>query len=183
MNETIHHINQLFSQFGNNKYDELISQTEHATQCAALAKASGASPELTTAALLHDIGHLLVLAQGKGSVDLNTDDEHEALGARYLATHFPSGVTAPIALHVAAKRFLCTADDTYFDQLSIGSVRSLEKQGGRMTHQEIMRFERSPHFSSAVELRRWDEGAKDEHIVVDPFDSYLEMMEHIIISK
>ena len=52
-----------------------------------------------------------------------------------------------------------------------------------MTHQEVMRFERSPHFFSAVELRRWDEAAKDEHIVVDPFDSYLEMMESIITSK
>jgi predicted HD phosphohydrolase len=125
----------------------------------------------------------LVLEQSNGSVDFSTDDEHEALGARYLAAHFPSGVTAPIALHVAAKRFLCTADDTYFDQLSIGSVRSLEKQGGRMTHQEVMRFERSPHFSNSVQLRRWDEGAKDEHIVVDPFESYLEMMEHIVTSK
>ena len=183
MNETIHHIHNIYSQFGNNKYDELISQTEHATQCAALAKASGASPELTIAALLHDIGHLLVLAQGNGVADLSVDDEHEALGARHLAAHFPSGVTAPIALHVAAKRFLCTADDTYFDQLSIGSVRSLEKQGGLMTHQEVMRFERSPHFSSAVELRRWDDAAKDEHIVVDPFDSSLEMMESIITSR
>ena len=76
MNETIHHINQLFSQFGNNKYDELISQTEHATQCAALAKASGATPELTIAALLHDIGHLLVLAENNGTIDFDTDDEH-----------------------------------------------------------------------------------------------------------
>jgi phosphonate degradation associated HDIG domain protein len=183
MNEIIQHIHHLYSQFGNQKYDELITQTEHATQCAALAKASEASPELTIAALLHDVGHLLVLEQSNGSVDFSTDGEHEALGARYLATHFPSGVTAPIALHVAAKRFLCTADDTYFDQLSIGSVRSLEKQGGRMTHQEVMRFERSPHFSNSVQLRRWDEGAKDEHIVVDPFESYLEMMEHIVTSK
>jgi phosphonate degradation associated HDIG domain protein len=183
MNETIQNIHDIYNQFGNYKYDELISQNEHATQCAALAKASGASSELTIAALLHDIGHLLVLAENNGTIDFDTDDEHEALGARYLAAHFPSGVTAPIALHVAAQRFLCTADDAYFDQLSIGPVRSLEKQGGLMTHHEVMRFERSPHFSSAVELRRWDEAAKDEHIVVEPFDSYLEMMESIITSK
>lgn len=183
MNEIIHDINQLYSEFGDNKYDELMSQTEHATQCAALAKVSGASPLLTIAALLHDIGHLLVLAEHNGAIDFDTDDEHEALGARYLAPHFPSGVTAPIALHVAAKRFLCTADDTYFDQLSHGSVRSLEKQGGLMTHQEVMRFERSPHFSAAVDLRRWDEKAKDEHAVVDPFDSYLNMMDHIVNSR
>lgn len=63
MNETIHHIHNIYSQFGNSKYDELISQTEHATQCAALAKASGASPELTIAALLHDIGHLFGLTK------------------------------------------------------------------------------------------------------------------------
>lgn len=183
MNETVRHIHDIYNQFGNSKYDELVSQTEHATQCAALAKASGASPELIIAALLHDTGHLLVLAENDGAINFDIDDEHEALGARYLAPHFPSGVTAPIALHVAAKRFLCTADESYFGQLSDGSVRSLEKQGGLMTHQEVMRFERSPHFYSAVELRRWDDAAKDEHAVVDPFDSYLNKMDHIVNSR
>ena len=94
MNETIHHINQLFSQFGNNKYDELISQTEHATQCAALAKASGATPELTIAALLHDIGktvsdlgwfmRIAATVCGPRGAAFAMYHDHETIGAQML---------------------------------------------------------------------------------------------------
>ena len=51
----------LFEAYGVEKYDENISQTEHAVQCALLARRNNASDELVAAALLHDVGHLLQL--------------------------------------------------------------------------------------------------------------------------
>ena len=45
---------------GQSRYDESVTQTEHALQAADLASQSGAEPTLIAAALLHDIGHLLI---------------------------------------------------------------------------------------------------------------------------
>ena len=49
-----------FDRHGGNDYGgERVRQLEHALQCAALAEAEGAEATLITAALLHDIGHLI----------------------------------------------------------------------------------------------------------------------------
>ena len=153
-------IEALYSSWGSNKYDEQISQIEHAVQCAEFARHAEADDELIVATLLHDIGHLLELEQKDGNPNLNKNDEHESSGAAYLARHFSSAVTAPIALHVEAKRFLCTTEETYFAQLSPASVRSLELQGGKMSASEVERFAKHPASERAVALRRWDELGK-----------------------
>lgn len=153
-------IEALYSRWGSNKYDEQISQIEHAVQCAEFARHAEADDELIVATLLHDIGHLLELEQKDGNPNLNKNDEHESSGAAYLARHFSSAVTAPIALHVEAKRFLCTTEETYFAQLSPASVRSLELQGGKMSASEDERFAKHPASERAVALRRWDELGK-----------------------
>lgn len=153
-------IEALYSRWGSNKYDEQISQIEHAVQCAEFARHAEADDELIVATLLHDIGHLLELEQKDGNPNLNKNDEHESSGAAYLARHFSSAVTAPIALHVEAKRFLCTTEETYFAQLSPASVRSLELQGGKMSASEVERFAKHPASERAVALRRWDELGK-----------------------
>ncbi|MEY4401440.1 MAG: HD domain-containing protein [Actinobacteria bacterium] len=153
-------IQRLYSQWGSNKYDEQVSQLEHAVQCAQHARNDGADPALVVATLLHDIGHLLALEQQSGMVDLTRDDSHEAAGASYLARHFGPAVTAPIALHVEAKRYLCTVEETYFATLSEGSIRSLEMQGGRMSPEEVARFRQHPAAGRSVALRRWDERGK-----------------------
>ena len=50
----------LFARKGGRAYDgEGVTQLEHALQTANLAQHSGATPALVTAALLHDLGHLL----------------------------------------------------------------------------------------------------------------------------
>ena len=49
------------------------------------------------------------------------------------------------ALIVAAKRYLCGKEADYFARLSAG---------------EIVAFESQPHDAKAVQLRRFDEGAK-----------------------
>ncbi|MBI5088353.1 MAG: metal-dependent phosphohydrolase [Actinobacteria bacterium] len=129
------------------------------------------------ASLLHDLGHLLELEVSDGEIgDLGVDRGHEARAARVLAPLFPTTVTAPIALHVAAKRYLCAVDPTYAALLSDGSVRSLATQGGPMRADEIARFEAHPAHRGACELRRWDDLGKVTHLVVAPFDAYVDML-------
>ena len=85
---------------------EEVTQLEHALQCAHLARTHQATPELVTAALLHDIGHLLHDLPDDAS-DKGIDDMHELLGEQYLTQHFKLAAVEPVKLHVQAKRYLC----------------------------------------------------------------------------
>jgi phosphonate degradation associated HDIG domain protein len=178
--DMINDIVNIYAKWGMQKYDELLSQIDHAVQCAALAQQSGASDDLIVASLLHDIGHLLELESKSGNVNIDIDDKHESTGTRYLAKSFGSGVTAPIALHVDAKRYLCAVEPAYFDTLSEGSVRSLELQGGPMNNDEARRFEGLAGFKDAVSLRRWDEQGKILDLEVAPFSTYVPMMQSLL---
>ena len=119
--------------------DEAVSQLQHALQCAHLAERSGAPAPLAVAALLHDIGHLLHKL-GEDAAARGIDARHEALGRKFLARWFGEDVTAPVGMHVDAKRWLCATDPAYFDTLSPASVRSLELQGGPFTKAEAAAF-------------------------------------------
>jgi phosphonate degradation associated HDIG domain protein len=136
-----------------------VSQLEHALQCATLAEAAGASTALTIAALLHDIGHL-VHDLGRDVVRRGIDDRHEVRGRDWLGKWFAEDVTGPVRLHVDAKRYLCAVDPAYVATLSPGSVRSLALQGGPFPLALAQGFIGLPHAAAAVQLRRWDEGAK-----------------------
>ncbi len=141
-------------------YDEDVTELEHALQTAALARADGAPDHLVAAALLHDVGHLVSDDNVTLDDDLHEDFHHERVGARYLARWFAPEVTAPVALHVAAKRYLCTVEDGYLESLSPSSLRSLHLQGGAMTDADVEAFERRPHHGDATLVRRWDDRAK-----------------------
>ena len=175
--DSLSHIIYLYERWGHDSYSEAVSQVAHAEQAAELARLGGSDDALIAAALLHDIGHLLVLDSTNGVSRFDSDDNHESVGARFLARCLGVEVTAPIALHVAAKRYLCLSDPAYFATLSPASVASLALQGGPMREDEALRFERSPHFSTAINLRRWDEAAKDSTAKVQPFDNYIAMMQ------
>jgi gamma-butyrobetaine dioxygenase len=85
----------------------------------------------------------------------------------------------PIHLHVAAKRYLCATEATYFATLSAGSVRSLELQGGPFTDVQAERFAAQPFAVDAIRLRRWDEQAKVPHLQtpeLEHFRPYLETL-------
>ena len=163
----------LLDGWGRERYDEEVTQLAHALQTAAHARAEGAEPALVAAALLHDVGHLLVLrAGGVADGDVEADLAHEARGARWLAPLFPAAVTGPIALHVAAKRYRCAVDPAYHGSLSAGSTRSLVRQGGPMTPDERERFERNPAHLDAVRLRSWDDAGKDLLATVPALAAY-----------
>ena len=109
-----------------------------------------------------------------------TDNRHSHVGADWLATWFPEAVTEPVRLHVAAKRYLCAVEPSYFDRLSEASVYTLNVQGGPMSAEEVAAFEAGPYAEQAVALRRWDEAAKDPDADVPEFAHYRELLAGLV---
>lgn len=155
---SIHDIVGLYRTTGAARYGmEAVNQEQHALQCALLAEQAGSTPELVAAALLHDLGHLLILEQGPGPA---RDDLHEFVALPFLRGVFPDAVLEPIRLHVDAKRYLCTTDTGYREALSPASQGSLALQGGPFSREEAHRFIGRRYAADAVALRRWDDRAK-----------------------
>lgn len=157
----IDHILGLFEDRGSEMYGgEPVTQTQHALQSAQFAVSQGADSQLITAALLHDVGHLLTTLP-EDCADDGIDDQHELIAAKWLSNLFGKRVSEPIRLHVAAKRYRCTTDSEYYDSLSDASKKSFVLQGGLMSEVEIKEFESSPYCQDAIRLRNWDDEAKD----------------------
>lgn len=138
---------------------EQVSQLEHALQTALQAEQEGAGPALVAAGLLHDIGHL-VGDGDEGAAEQGIDLGHEHVAGSYLERWFGPEVTAPILMHVPAKRYFCAVEPGYHDGLSWASKLSLTVQGGPFTTDEAAAFARQPFATEAMRLRRWDEAAK-----------------------
>jgi phosphonate degradation associated HDIG domain protein len=161
----------LFAQQGHRHYGEGVSQLEHALQTAHHAKLDGASPALTAAALLHDVGHLLQRL-GEDAADRGLDDHHERIGARYLARAFGPAVTDPVLWHVEAKRYLAAFEPGYLELLSPASLQSLALQGGPISASEAETFLKRPAAIDAIRLRRYDEMGKVIGVEIDGLDAY-----------
>ena len=173
MSASVEQIVRLFEEKGDSEYGgEPVTQIQHALQCALLAEQDSASPSLITASLLHDVGHLLH-ALPDDAPDQGIDDAHEDLGYRYLTQLFGDAVSEPVRLHVPAKRYLCTTDESYYDKLSEPSVVSLGLQGGKMSQEELDQFEANPHYREAVRLRRWDDEAKVVDLETPPLEHFV----------
>jgi phosphonate degradation associated HDIG domain protein len=178
--EVVDHVFALFTARGDSYYDESVTQTQHAVQSAALADAENAGAAMTVAALLHDIGHLVVDEHNNQDDFLRENEKHELIAATVLSDWFPPSVTSPIALHVAAKRYLVATDPSYVDGLSQASVQSLLVQGGPMSPEEVVKFRRLRRADDACRLRRWDDAAKVANRLVPPLEHYRERLESLV---
>lgn len=154
---TIEAIFELYDRNGARRYGEGVTQLDHALQCAHLATLDGAEDSLVAAALLHDIGHLF---ESDDAPPADFDLRHEVRGAAALRRLFGPEVVQPVALHVAAKRYLCATEAGYEEGLSEASRQTLRLQGGPLSAPQARRLEAGPFFESAVRLRRYDEGGK-----------------------
>lgn len=173
-------IEELFERFDGARahrlYDESVTELAHSLQCGALARRNGDEDATVAAALLHDVGHLLIGDLFPIEESLDRDWRHEEVGARYLARWFGPEVTEPVRLHVAAKRYLVAEDPAYFSTLTRSSVRSLGVQGGPMTPAERRDFEALPGWQTAVKVRRYDDRGKDPALRPLPFSGYASLL-------
>lgn len=162
---------------------EPVTVLEHLLQAASLAEAAGAPPALVTAALLHDIGHLLD-AGGQAALSgeelmAGADNHHASRGAGWLAAWFGPEVTEPVRLHVAAKRYLCGTDPGYYELLSAASRYTLSVQGGPMDAQEARQFAVLPFAGQAVRVRRWDDHAKQPGVRHEGLGHFLPLLREL----
>lgn len=156
-------------------YGEDVTIAEHMLQTAAVALAEGAEDRLVLAALLHDVGHFVP--------DPEADDlgnrHHAAAGAALVEPLFGAAVARPIALHVAAKRYLVATDPDYRRRLSSASVATLDQQGGPFDETEVERFRADPDAAAATDLRRWDDTGKIAGLVVAPLSAHRPLIERL----
>ena len=158
-NITAHLLNLLKTKGSDLQYgNENVTQLEHALQCAELTEQNNFPKEIITAALLHDIGHLLY--DGEDPIHQGKDGYHENLGADYLSQYFGEAVSLPIRAHVDSKRYLTSMEKGYYDLLSEGSKTSLAAQGGPFSKEQANVFINKPFMKQAVEIRRFDDQAK-----------------------
>lgn len=166
-------IEKLFRDHGHIEYSgENVTQLEHALQAARRAETEDAGDTLVTAALLHDLGHLLNL-QGDSPTTRGIDDQHQYYAIPFLRPLFPPAVIEAIRLHVDAKRALCALEHEYYEALSIDSKRSLTLQGGIFSRAQADAFMAKPFAADAVRVRRWDDAAKVPGHPTPPLSHYL----------
>ena len=182
MTDVIEKIRGAFARNGHRTYGEHIDMREHMLQAAFHAESKGADPELITAALLHDYGHLLgdlpEDAAGHG-----IDGCHEQLGAGALAAWFPDRIVDAVRLHVAAKRYLCGRNPAYLDRLTPASLDTLRLQGGPMDADEMTEFDAHPARDDAVAVRVYDDLGKEPQLEHPDLDHYLEIARGCILPE
>jgi len=172
--QVLEDIRWLFVHRGRRRYEPGrkggITQLEHALQAAALAESCGADDVLVTAALLHDLGHLV---QGEREDSLGVMDLHQYRALPLLATVFDDTVLGPIRLHVDARRLLAATEPGYVDALGIGDKRSLALAGGPFSSDEAARFIVLPHAREAILICRWDDWARAPGRTTPDLDHFL----------
>ena len=156
----------LYKKYGSNEYaGEKVTQQEHMVQAAQLARQGGFDNELILAAFLHDIGHICAAAYTDNTMGRFGIINHEKIGAQFLRKRgFAERIVRLVENHVSAKRYLTFKYPEYFNGLSEASKKTLEYQGGSMNADEAILFEQDELFVDFIEMRQWDELAKQENI-------------------
>lgn len=161
----VNEIFELYKKYGTADYiGEPVSQIEHMSQAAQLALREGFDDEVILAAFFHDIGHICVMMTKQNNMAGFGVMSHEKIGADYLRSKgFPERMAQLVESHVQAKRYLTFKYRYYYNGLSEASKKTLEFQGGVMNEVEAKRFENHPLFDLMIQMRKWDEMAKEEN--------------------
>ena len=198
--EKVNIVFSLFDKFGNQDYiGEPVSQTEHMVQAAMQAEKDGQSDEVILASLLHDIGHLVIFDHqeeqhntpnnnnsNNNKANITTMGKvgvknHEKVGADYLRKlDIPYPIPELVEGHVQAKRYLTCINPEYHERLSSASRKSLQFQGGPMTHMESIVFKKNPLFQTFLDMRRYDDAAKETNIKIKDLQYYKEKLTKLL---
>ena len=166
----------MYKDNGHKKYDSHITHLEHALQTTELAKINKESEEFQLSCFLHDIGHLILDEHNTNKHFLNKDLKHETVAFKYLSKYFPDKVTYPIMYHVLAKRYLCTVNNNYFDNLSDASKKSFIIQGGKLDNDIINTLSNNNKFMDAVKMRKYEDESKTDNIKVSIDLNYIKSL-------
>ena len=175
----------LYEKFGREDYiGEPVSQIEHMCQAAMFAESEGYDSEVILAAFFHDIGHLY---EHVGDVQLMGGygvDDHEGIGYAYLRDKgFSEKIARLVESHVPAKRYLTYKFPAYHKRLSPASKITLEKQGGVMSREEAEAFEKDPLFDLFINIRKWDDLAKEENVPLPSLNKYKDIAFHHLVNQ
>lgn len=179
--ENYNKILNLYIKYGSSDYiGENLTQIEHGIQCADVATNDTRLQQydsyirncVIVASLLHDIGHLVGIECNE--MEMKEDNGlnlgivgHEGIGSNYLREcGMPELVCELVQSHVLAKRYLCTMQKSYYDNLSDASKATMKIQGGLMTPTEIKSFENSYRWELELKLfiREYDDKGKNSTI-------------------
>jgi predicted HD phosphohydrolase len=171
-----------------------MSQTDHALHCATRAENAGESSDLIVAALLHDVGHMLMAESRMDAIPLvelpvmggesNQDfGGREIVAAKRAARKLtlatlqgwlPDNAVAAVRLLHPAKHYLCAVEDDYWDALTPATQAELLADGGRYDAALVARFRQYPCHAAAVRLRRYDDLAKQNSIAARPLSHFMQ---------
>lgn len=191
MSKTIDNIVDLifsyYEKFGDKDYiGEPVTQTEHMIQAAMMAENDGKSYKTILAALFHDIGHLITFDEEIPfeSMDNLGVKDHEKIGAVFLRKlNIPYPIPELVEGHVQAKRYLTFKDPSYYNKLSDASKGTLQHQGGPMSESEAFAFETNYLHKEMLNLRSYDEKAKELNKPIKKLNYYKEMLRNVLNNK
>ena len=190
--DKIKEIFDLYYKYGSCDYiGEPVTQTEHmilAAMCAEedLAKNKYlASPKdrdyIILAAFLHDIGHLIGVRDNLAQMSSWGTLDHDIIAGKYLRSlNMPELICKLVENHVIAKRYLVTTDVSYYDKLSEASKKTLEFQGGKMSKEEILAFEKDKYNFVYINFRQWEEEAKISRDKINCISKYKKLCQDIL---
>lgn len=173
----------LYKLYGGSDYaGEEVTQLQHMLQAGWLARETGSSNKVILAAFLHDIGHICIQGPQVQTMNEFGIKDHEEIGSDFLLEKgFSNEIRELVASHVEAKRYLTFKFPEYYDALSLASRETLNFQGGPMSEIEAAEFESREHFQQIINLRKWDDQAKNTESYPEDLDYYHNLIvEHLI---
>ena len=160
-NNTVNNIIALYNMYGHHKIQPHITLKQQAIMSADMALSNNENEKLILSTFLHDIGHLIINEHNDKEDFLKKDLKHEDVGYRYLERYYDSDIIMPILYHVKAKRYLCSVNINYYNNLSLTSKNMYHLQGGELDEETYKNLKKDPHFKDAIKIKKYDDMAKN----------------------